>query len=232
MINILLIDTTQDKLLVGLIHGERQIWDIGDEGNKKHNTMLLPSCEALLSSIGLNISDITHIACNCGVGSFTGIRLGVTTVNGLAAGSGIRLIEMNTLEIIAYNVVCNSGVLALLDSGHDNYYAALNRGAITKYFDCSHMEALTMACGVAGEISECSAVCKIITMSGCAEWKCSELDRASMGGLVVLNTEDYCRNFAELAAKKCRDSIGGVSYLRPFYLKDSQAERELAARSI
>ncbi|MDE6565696.1 MAG: tRNA (adenosine(37)-N6)-threonylcarbamoyltransferase complex dimerization subunit type 1 TsaB, partial [Clostridia bacterium] len=89
-------------------------------GNKKHNSVLLPAIDSLLSESGLQINDVQNIACVVGPGSFTGIRLGVTTCNGLAFACGSNRIAINTFEPVAYNNT--NDILVALDCRHGNYY--------------------------------------------------------------------------------------------------------------
>lgn len=118
--NFLFLDSCQNELFV-LLYNDGKYFVKTSSGNKKHNSVLLPAIDQLLAESGLEISEIQNIACVVGPGSFTGIRLGVTTANGLAFAVGANRIAINTFESIAYNNT--SHILIALDCRHGNYYA-------------------------------------------------------------------------------------------------------------
>ncbi|HRF36345.1 MAG TPA: tRNA (adenosine(37)-N6)-threonylcarbamoyltransferase complex dimerization subunit type 1 TsaB, partial [Clostridia bacterium] len=89
--NFLFVDSCQNQLFV-LLYNDGKYFVKTSNGNKKHNSVLLPSIDQLLAESGLTISEIQNIACVVGPGSFTGIRLGVTTCNGLAFATGANRI--------------------------------------------------------------------------------------------------------------------------------------------
>lgn len=121
--NILTVDTTDSALIVALdVHGKRYDYTAISQ-SKKHNATLLPSVENLLLQASIELKDLDALACVCGPGSFTGIRLGVSTINGLARGLSKPIISLNALEVIAYG---SHGItLALVDANHGNYYGGI-----------------------------------------------------------------------------------------------------------
>jgi len=119
--NFLFIDSCQNELFV-LLYNNGEIFYSTSSGNKKHNSVLLPKVDELLNKSGLKINEIENIACVVGPGSFTGIRLGVSTCNAIAFAVGSNRIAINTFESIAYNNINN--ILVALDCRHGNYYAA------------------------------------------------------------------------------------------------------------
>lgn len=222
MANILMIDTTMDNLSVGIIHDDKKMFRISSDISKRHNTLLLPNCEEILTEVGITIRDIDAIACSCGPGSFTGIRLGVTTANGLSAVGKIKLINMNTLEILSYNRISANGTLTLVDAKHDNYYGSLRTNNSITMTSYSFSEIHTMRSELNVNI--------IVTedMSGDALNKLMEIAGSD---LQVISLNDYYNIFADCAIAKY-NSDAFTDYLVPLYLRDSQAERELAARYI
>lgn len=116
----LYIDSCSENLLVLAVNGDKS-YSIANNGHGlKHNSILLPSVDEALAKVDMDIKDVEYVACNVGAGSFTGIRLGVTTANGLAFSVGAKRISMNAFESIAYN--SNGKVLVLIDARHGNYY--------------------------------------------------------------------------------------------------------------
>ena len=68
-----------------------------------HSRTLLPMAEDLLKNAELTMRDIDVFAVAHGPGSFTGIRIGISTVKGLAWASGKPCVGVSTLEAMAWN---------------------------------------------------------------------------------------------------------------------------------
>ena len=121
--NFLIIDSTQPKLMILLgTDGERFSY-VGNEDARRHASMILEKTDELLSEAGLSAKDIDVFGAVTGPGSFTGIRIGVTTVNALAAAWGKKIIAFSGLETIAEG----DDVAALMDCKNSNYYALIRR---------------------------------------------------------------------------------------------------------
>lgn len=123
---ILAVDTTTNVLSAALLDGEHVLSEYSIDHKKTHSQKLMPVIEALLGNLGLELSDIDAFAAANGPGSFTGIRIGLTTVRTLAQGSNKKIAAVNTLLGLAYNAAFTKGkVLAVLDARGGNAYAAI-----------------------------------------------------------------------------------------------------------
>ena len=67
-----------------------------------HSAVLLPMIEAMLKSADTAVEDLDLMAVTVGPGSFTGVRIGVSTVKGLAFAHGTPCIGVSSLEGMAY----------------------------------------------------------------------------------------------------------------------------------
>ncbi len=93
-----------------------------------HSENLLPMAESLLSFLKLEISDMDAFAVSAGPGSFTGIRIGVATVKGLAFGTDKPCIGVSTLEALARNLCIPSGLICpVMNARRKQFYTALFR---------------------------------------------------------------------------------------------------------
>ena len=93
-----------------------------------HAETILPLIELLFESTGVSLQDITGFALSIGPGSFTGLRIGLSTVKGLVYGSQIPVVGMSTLFAHAARVTDYDGLIcALLDARKNEVYAALFR---------------------------------------------------------------------------------------------------------
>lgn len=93
-----------------------------------HSVTLLPMAQALLKNTGYAPEDVELFAVAHGPGSFTGIRIGVSTVKGLAWGNDKPAVGVSTLEAMAYNgVVFGEGALlcCVMDARRSQVYNAL-----------------------------------------------------------------------------------------------------------
>lgn len=118
----LAIDTSGNHLTIALIDNDKVISSYRDNINLKHSVTLLPEIENLLCENNISLSEIDVYCAVIGPGSFTGIRIGVSTVKALAYANDKKVLSVTSFETIAYNKP-NEKVLALIDAKHDHYYA-------------------------------------------------------------------------------------------------------------
>ena len=67
--------------------------------------MLLPRVAAEMEAAGRTVADIAEVVVGCGPGSFTGVRIGVATAKGVAAGLGVPLYGIGTLDAVAWRAL-------------------------------------------------------------------------------------------------------------------------------
>jgi len=90
--------------------------------------LLVPMIDKLLKKAGLKIRDIDCFAISVGPGSFTGLRIGVTVVKGLAYALKKKIIAVPTLDVISDNAKSFKGVICpVLDARKNKVYACLYR---------------------------------------------------------------------------------------------------------
>lgn len=101
-----------------------------------HSETLLPMVRDMLRGAGIALSDMESVAVTTGPGSFTGLRIGISTVKGLCSGVGIPCVSVSTLEAIAYNFIGIDGIIcACMDARRKQVYNALfksENGVITR----------------------------------------------------------------------------------------------------
>lgn len=94
-----------------------------------HSQTLLPMIQELFERADLSVSDVDGIAVSCGPGSFTGLRIGISTVKGLSLGTSCGCVALSTLEALAWNCTAYEGsvVCAVMDARRGEFYNALFR---------------------------------------------------------------------------------------------------------
>ena len=93
-----------------------------------HSSTLLPMIESMLRFAGCALRDLDAMAVTVGPGSFTGVRIGVAAVKGLAFADGIRCVGVSSLEAMAYNFAGIEGIVVpVIDARRGMVYAAVFR---------------------------------------------------------------------------------------------------------
>ena len=95
---LLAVDTTAKAASVCLASEDGIIGEFYVNTALTHSQTLMPMLEQLLSSTGTKISDLDAIAVNAGPGSFTGVRIGVAAVKGLAFADDLPCIPVSTVR--------------------------------------------------------------------------------------------------------------------------------------
>lgn len=91
-----------------------------------HSTTVLPMIESLLQNLSLEVPDLDLMAVSAGPGSFTGVRIGVATIKGLAFSYQIPCIGVSSLEVLAWNLSGFSGIVCpVINARRGHVYSAL-----------------------------------------------------------------------------------------------------------
>ena len=98
---LLAIDTTGPVCGVAILTGEGVRYECAVTNKLTHSVNLLPMIDAAFAATGLAIADMDRIAVTVGPGSFTGVRIGVSTVKGLAHGAGKPCVAVDALAAMA-----------------------------------------------------------------------------------------------------------------------------------
>jgi tRNA threonylcarbamoyladenosine biosynthesis protein TsaB len=98
---ILALDTSQPTLCVALLRGSETLASVVDNFGAPHSQRLFPLLHELLTAHSLTPTDFDLLAVNTGPGSFTGLRVGLAAVKGLAATLGKSAFGVNALDALA-----------------------------------------------------------------------------------------------------------------------------------
>ena len=122
---ILAFDTSAKTASVAVCEGGSILGVSNIENGLTQSELVLPMAEALLSQLKLSFADIELYAVTVGPGSFTGVRIGVSTVKGLAFGRDIPCAPVSTLEALAENAAGLSGLIVpCMDARRGQFYTA------------------------------------------------------------------------------------------------------------
>jgi len=121
---ILGIDTATSVASVALMDDEKLIGLMTLNDKKTHSQKLMVLIESLFEQTGIGIHDVDKIAVAVGPGSFTGLRIGVTTAKALAHGARKPVVEISALESLAAGLI-HKNVCAMFDARRDTVFTGI-----------------------------------------------------------------------------------------------------------
>lgn len=117
------LDTSTWWASAGVVSGGDVLAEETLESPGNHAVTVLPLIERVLEKAGKNVADLDAVAASAGPGSFSGLRVGLATVKGLAYASDCRLVTVSTLEALASAAgVIDGDVVVLLDARKGEIY--------------------------------------------------------------------------------------------------------------
>lgn len=122
---ILAISTSSKIASVSLVKSGSMLAEPMTHEEKSHTASLMPMIDELFSSFAITCDDIDCFAVDTGPGSFTGVRIGVATANGMALGANKPVIGINSLLALRYQQLEISPVVTMIDAHNENVYAAI-----------------------------------------------------------------------------------------------------------
>ena len=125
---ILAVDTSATAASVAIAEENKLIGEFSINTALTHSQTLMPMVDELLNNTGLSVNDIDAVAVNAGPGSFTGVRIGVAAVKGIAFPKNLPCVSVSTLESMAYNMLGNDCIVcSVMDARCSQVYNALFR---------------------------------------------------------------------------------------------------------
>jgi len=128
---ILALDTSSNGLSVAVMDNEKLLSEYFITGSKKdHSRKLMPMIEEILKDVEVGVEDIDYYAVSIGPGSFTGLRIGITTVKGMAFANDKQVVGVNTLDALAGTIEYSGEIICpLIDAKNNQVYTAIyNKG--------------------------------------------------------------------------------------------------------
>jgi tRNA threonylcarbamoyladenosine biosynthesis protein TsaB len=218
---ILGVDTSTTTASVALIDGrETSIGVTSARGN--HSETVLPLIQAVLDKADCQLADLTAVAIAIGPGSFTGLRIGLALIKGLAYHGNLPVIGVSSLEAQAARVRDLAGLICpLLDARKQEVYAAVfeRRDGILLRRMADRACAIT---SIATLFDSASVTLPIAFVGAGADRYREELLRMFNGRARLIgeaNAESPAHAVARLALGRYGDALGGdLGQLVPFYL--------------
>jgi len=126
---VLAADTSSPRASLALARGGRLLAALGGESRDRHSRTFFAHLDLLLGVAGVTTSEINLFAVVTGPGSFTGLRVGLAAVKGLARARGREAVGVTALEVWALTAGVSGTVVALLAAGRGEIYGGLSEVA-------------------------------------------------------------------------------------------------------
>ncbi len=122
----LAIDTSSFVMGIAVTDGEKTLGEIITNMKKNHSIRLMPAIEQLMKEVGLAPKQLEKIVVAAGPGSYTGVRIGVTTAKTLAWSLNIPIVGVSSLAVMAQGGCYFSGVVSpIIDARRGQVYTGL-----------------------------------------------------------------------------------------------------------
>ena len=109
--NILAIDTSNQLLGVALLKDDQVIGEIITNVAKNHSIRLMPAIEQLMKDVAMTPDQLDKIVVAKGPGSYTGVRIGITTAKSMAWALNIPVTGVSSLKVLAYQGLFFNGLI-------------------------------------------------------------------------------------------------------------------------
>ena len=228
---ILAFDGTAKAASVALLDNEQVLAHCTVDNGLTQSELLLPMAEDLLRSLKMTFNDIELYATSVGPGSFTGVRIGVSLIKGLAFGKDIPCVEVSTLEALAENLAGLRGIVVpCMDARRAQVYSATFRcdgDKLTRMTEDRAISLIELANELQGYKEDIYIVGDGYNVTKAA------MDKS---GVVTMNTPELlilesAVSVGKVALKKYKNGeFVTDSALSPVYLRMPQAERERLER--
>jgi len=232
-LRILALDSSGNVASVAIIEGDKLLGEITTNYKKTHSQTLLPMIDTLCNMIDIDLKSLDCIATSSGPGSFTGLRIGVSTAKGLAYALGKPIIGVPTLDGLAYNITYTDYLICpIMDARRKQVYTAFylwENGVLKRQSEY-----------LAIEIDECIKKSReygkrvVFLGDGVSAYKENIEEKMEQDEYLFVPPSSDMQKASSIGALALLFAKEGkmknpMEFI-PFYLRKSQAEREYEAK--
>lgn len=232
---ILAVDTSSPICSVCISEDDKIIKEISSNDGNTHSVKLMPQISQVLSQNNLKLTDIDLFVCDKGPGSFTGIRIGISTIKAFGDVTNIPAIGISSLMNLAYTSNFDGYICSLIDAKNNNVYYGLFEHSDGKYIQIGDYLSEDITC-VTEILKNCN---KPIFFVGNGSIVYKDMLESSLKENAIINNENQYTDITSVSlAKLAYYLFSSGEYLHdsyalsPLYLKKSSAERELEERKV
>lgn len=223
---ILYIETATDVCSVALSRGAEVIGLKEEVGGNNHAKHLLPFVDEVLKQAEVSMKEINGVAVSIGPGSYTGLRIGVSTAKGIAYTAGIPVMAISTLESIAQGAKTlwaessseQPQIIPMIDARRMEVFT-------THYdFDINQLEEVSSKIIDETTFAELLSKEKVL-FCGNGMPKCKEI-LSAFPNAKFMDAPISAKNMLPAALRKWqKQEFEDVAYFEPFYLKEYVAAK-------
>lgn len=217
---ILAIDTSSEICSVAILENDTVVAENSLNDGKTHSENLMTIMENILVENETKLNDIDMIACSVGPGSFTGIRIGVSSIKAIAEVLDVPVAAVTSLETLARNVEeKDATIVSLIDAKNDQVYA----GIFDDNYDKKEEYIADSIYNVVERIKEYDNIIFV----GSAAIKYMDLLNENFDDVKVADVNvQTASNVGKIGYKKHKEKdLKSADTIMPMYLRKSQAER-------
>ena len=227
---ILHIETATTTCSVALSENDKLLHKVEKTERNIHASALTVYIQELLDFAEKDFKDLAAIAVSMGPGSYTGLRIGVSTAKGLCYALDIPLIAINTLSAMAsgfvdrcYSVTHHTSFCPMIDARRMEVYSAV--------FNDKKQVIKETAAVIVDENSFKELLDKqIVYFFGDGAAKCEEILGKHLNTRLIDDFENSAADMVSLAYQKFKEKqFEDVAYFEPYYLKDYVAGKKKAS---
>ena len=222
------LDTSGENCSCCVLENAKVIADFNISTGTTHSETLLPMIDEMFKFSHLSLEEMDVFSCSVGPGSFTGLRIGISTIKGFALSLNKPVIGVSTLDALAQNVSPFDGIVcSVLDAKNDNVYAGIymcKSGILNRQGDYQT--------GTIDElISTLQTSSENIIFVGDGSISFQDKFKSSLKERAHFAPAHLTHQLSTSVAKVAFDlalngKVTTADSLMPMYLKKSQAERE------
>ena len=228
--NLLAMDTSGPVAGVSIIKDDQVVYEAMAVNKFTHSVSMMPMVEEALTHAGMNLEEMDALAVTVGPGSFTGVRIGVSTVKGMAHGAGKPCIPVDALEAMAFSAPFFEGVICpIQDARAGQVYGAAfawKNGEFMRLMPDSAMK-------LEDYMDHLLTLGERFWFTGDGLNRYRDVIRQKLGDQAIIAPAalSYLRPgcAAALALEKREEQVDYLT-LAPMYLRAPQAQREREAR--
>lgn len=231
---ILAIDTSSKICSVSVLEDKDVIIEKHIEDTKTHSEKLMPMIDEILKECKLELKDFDLFACGIGPGSFTGVRIGVSTIKAFCDVLNTPVVAVNSLESLAYNTFntniydTTDIICSIIDAKNDNVYCGIYKHINGSLMQLGDLKAKNID-EIIDILKEYSSSSILFVGDGALVHKYKISENLSKTTFVEKSLNDISSiSVGKLGLDKYNKGLYGDSNsLSPLYLRKSQAERAL-----
>ena len=215
---LLSLDSSAVTASVALTDGDTVIKSEFVKSGLTHSETLMPMITRVMS--GHSYDELDAVAVTAGPGSFTGVRIGVSTVKGIAFNNNIPCFGISTLEAIAYNFAdTDTVVCAVMDARRMQFYNALFKVENSQVIRLCDDRAISLE-----DLREELKAYDNVVVAGDGAFVCCQ--NLGLDNCVIADDDRMYQNALGVAKATSDKMPMPAKALMPVYLRQSQAERD------